>query len=210
MDGFGVYRKYVALKLHFQQKKYDYFKFSGVAKVSREKFELRNDKYFFHRIAKVYDDTQVEQLFVSNFVINKNVWIGDIVSEIGRKNYLEYRKKHQSLEYIFSEDMKRIQQLIISGALRSFDVLFESTDCDNWPEIVALTMQETICLETFIIMNKVLNFMPKISAKIDDTLVWPEVQQLSKKYAPFIQVDVKRFKKIMKNTFVEKTLVRPA
>lgn len=210
MDGFGVYRKYVALKLHFQQKKYDYFKFSGVAKVSREKFEMRNDKYFFHRISKVYDDTQVEQLFVSNFVINKNVWIGDIVSEIGRKNYLDYRKKHQSLEYIFSEDMKRIHNLIISGVLRSFDSLFESTECDNWPEIVALTMQETICLETFIIMNKALNFMPKISAKIDDTLVWPEVQQLSKKYAPFIQVDVKRFKKIMKNTFVEKTLVKPA
>ena len=210
MDGFGVYRKYVALKLHFQQKKYDYFKFSGVAKVSREKFEMRNDKYFFHRISKVYDDTQVEQLFVSNFVINKNVWIGDIVSEIGRKNYLDYRKKHQSLEYIFSEDMKRIHNLIISGVLRSFDSLFESTEYDNWPEIVALTMQETICLETFIIMNKALNFMPKISAKIDDTLVWPEVQQLSKKYAPFIQVDVKRFKKIMKNTFVEKTLVKPA
>lgn len=208
MDGFGVYRKYVALKLHFQQKKYDYFKFSGVAKVSREKFELRNDKYFFHRIAKVYDDAQVEQLFVSNFVANRNVWIGDIVSETGRKVYLDYKKKHQSLEYIFSEDMKHIQQLIATGVLKSFDELFESVDGDNWPEIVALTMQEAICLETFIIMNKVLNFMPKLSAKIDDTLVWPEVEQLSKKYSPFIHVDVKRFRKIMKNAFVEKTLVK--
>jgi hypothetical protein len=62
MDAFAAYKKYVALKLHFQQDNYDYFKFSGKAKVSREKFETRRDKYYFQRIAKLYDEKQFEMI----------------------------------------------------------------------------------------------------------------------------------------------------
>jgi T4 gene Gp59 loader of gp41 DNA helicase/T4 gene Gp59 loader of gp41 DNA helicase C-term len=208
MDGYGAYKKYVALKLHFQQKDYDYFKFSGSAKVSREKFESRNDKYFFHRIAKIYDEKQLECLLVANFILNKNVWIGDVVSETGRTAYLQYKKRHQSLEYSFTQDMEKIRSLVETGELDSFDALFTSEAEDNWPEIVALTLHQTIQLETFIIMNKVLNFMPRLNSKIEDTLVWPELHQLAKKYSPFITVDVKRFKEVMKKTFVQKSLVQ--
>lgn len=207
MDGYSAYKKYVALKLHFQQKDYDYFKFSGVAKVSREKFESRNDKYFFHRIAKVYDEKQLEQLLVANLIVNKNVWIGHVVSEEGRKVYLQFKKTHQSLEYTFTDDMRKLNEIITSGDLISFDSLFVSSESDNWPEIVALTLHQTIQLETFIIMNKILNFMPKLDAKIDDTIVWPELFLLCRKYSPFIVVDVKRFREIMKRIFVQKSLV---
>ena len=210
MNAYDAYRKYIAVKLHFQQKDYDYFKFSGSAKVSREKFETRNDKYFFQRIAKVYNDVQFEQLLVANFINNKNVWIGDIVSEEGRKRLMEWKKTNQSLVYLFEEDLNKIKQLIDDGEISSFDDLFRQPGDSDWPEIVALTFQQTIRLETFIIMNKVLNFLPKVNSKIQDEIVWPELRFLCTKYSPFLNVDTKRCKEIMRNTFVKKSLDQTA
>lgn len=205
MNAYDAYRKYIAVKLHFQQKDYDYFKFSGVAKVSREKFETRNDKYYFQRIAKVYNEEQFEQLLVANFISNKDVWIGDIVSDQGRQRLLEWKKTQQSLEYLFEEDMKVLKQYIDDGEVHSFDSFF-SREHEDWPEIVTIVLQGTIKLESFIIINKILNFMPKVDSKIEDTLIWPEFKQLCSKYSPFVKVDTKRCKQIMRKIFVQKTL----
>lgn len=206
MNAYDAYRKYVAIKLHFQQKDYDYFKFAGVAKVSREKFETRNDKYFFQRIAKVYNEEQFEQLLVANFISNKSGWIGDIFSDEGRKRLLEWKKTQQALEYLFEQDLQTIKQLIDDGEISSFDEIFSCVDND-WPELVTMVFQSAIKIETFIIMNKVLNFFPKMDSQIQDTLVWPELRLMCTKYSPFIKVDVKRYKKIMRKIFVEKSLV---
>lgn len=206
MNAYDAYRKYVAIKLHFQQKDYDYFKFAGVAKVSREKFETRNDKYFFQRIAKVYNEEQFEQLLVANFISNKSGWIGDIFSDDGRKRLLEWKKTQQALEYLFEQDLQAIKQLIDDGEISSFDDIFSCVDSD-WPELVTMVFQSAIKIETFIIMNKVLNFFPKMDSHIADTLVWPELRLMCSKYSPFIKVDIKRYKKIMRKIFVEKSLV---
>lgn len=205
MNAYDAYKKYIAIKLHFQQKDYDYFKFSGVAKVSREKFESRNDKYFFQRIVKVYNEEQFEQLLVANFISNKDVWIGDIVSDDGRRRLLEWKKTQQSLEYVFESDLKILKQYIDDGEVPTFDCFF-SREQEDWPEIVTIVLQGTIKLETFIIINKVLNFMPRVDSKIEDTLVWPEFKQLCSKYSPFVKVDVKRCKQIMRKIFVQKSL----
>lgn len=206
MDAFSAYTKYVALKLHFQQNSYDYFKFSGKAKVSREKFETRRDKYYFQRISKLYDEKQFEQLLVANFIANKDAWIGDVISDEGRKLYTNWKKIYQSLEYLFTEDLKKIKDLIDSTEIESFDELFVIIADNNWPEIVSLTIQQTIRLETFVIINKIFNFIPKIDQTIDDGLIWPELKSLCLKYSPFLDVNTKKYKSIMKTVFIEKNV----
>lgn len=205
MNAYEAYKKYVALKLHFQRDSYDYFKFSGGVKVSRDKFETRRDKYFFQRISKLYTEKQFEQLLVSNFIVNKNVWVGDLLSEDGRKVYTNWKKTYQSLEYSFTEDLNKIKEIIeTSYDLDNLDDLFVVNDCNNWPEIVNLVIQHTIHLETFILINKILNFIPRIDKQIDDGIIWPEFRTLCIKYSPFLDIDIKKYKSIMKNIFVSK------
>lgn len=208
MNAYDAYKRYVALKLHFQQKDYDYFKFSGSAKVSREKFETRNDKYFFQRIAKLYDVKQLEQLLVANFIVNKSAWIGEVMSDVGRARHLEFKKTVQALEYNFQEDMNSLKQMIDVGDLPSFDSIFDIERGDDWPELVTLTLHKTIRVESFIIMNKIFNFLPKMNSRIEDSIVWPEMYQLCRKYSPFLNVDVVRYRTIMKNIFLQKKLER--
>ena len=205
MKGIDAYKKYVAIKLHFQTN-YDYFKFSGKAKASRHSYETRRDKHIFDKLAKIYDSEQYELLLVANFLDNKNVWIGDIATDVGRQRYLALKKKLQSLQHHFKEDMLRIKEEIDTGVVKSFDEIFSVVSDEScWPHLIEMMMQQDISIETFIIMNKILNFLPKMGKLISDDLVWPEVATLISKYSPFVRVDLKPFRAIMKSTFLSST-----
>jgi T4 gene Gp59 loader of gp41 DNA helicase/T4 gene Gp59 loader of gp41 DNA helicase C-term len=203
MKGYDAYKKYVAIKLHFQTN-YDYFKFAGKAKASRESFETRRDRHIFDRLAKVYDAEQYELLLVANFLDGTDAWIGNIAAEQGRQKYLQLKRRLQSLQYEFRQNMEKIKDDIDTGVVKSFDAIFTATtdEDSSWPYIVDLLTQQDITLESFIIMNKVLNFLPRLSSKIKEDLVWPEIHKLITKYSPFVRVDLKPFRQIMKDVFL--------
>ena len=58
MRAVDVYLMYCALKAHFKGT-YDYHRFSGQTKVSRESFWKRKDRFFFTKTAYKYDDEEV-------------------------------------------------------------------------------------------------------------------------------------------------------
>lgn len=201
MKAFDAYKMYVAIKLHFQTD-YDYFKFSGKARASRDSFEHRKDRHMFEKLVKIYDAQQYEILLVANFIHKPDVWIGDIASEQGRQRYLSLKKKMQSLQHIFREDIARIKQEIEAKVVDSFDDLFRMSSEDSWPHLVSLMTQHDISIETFIIMNKILNFLPKMSKMVTDDIVWPEICKLIVKYSPFVRAELKPFREILRKEFV--------
>ena len=56
MDGFEVYKTYLALKLHFSKDNYNFFTFNGKSRASLKSFEGRKDKYFFKKLGTKYDE----------------------------------------------------------------------------------------------------------------------------------------------------------
>ena len=205
MKGFDAYKMYVAIKLHFQSNFY-YFKFGGKAKTSKTSYDSRRDRLMFERIAKVYDAEQFELLLVANFLDNSNVWIGEIASEAGREKYLNLKKRLQSLQYTFKQDMLRIKDEINTKNVESFDAMFQlPKDDSQYPPIVSLMLQHDVSLESFIIMNKILNFMPRVTKCINDDLLFPEVSKLILKYSPFVKLSTKQFRDIMKSVFLDGT-----
>lgn len=200
MNSYEAYKKYVGIKLHFQQEKYDYIKYNKSVKVSREKFLLRKDKYFFDRICKIYDEKDFESLLISNFLHKTDLWVGDLLSDSCRQKFQEWKKINQSLEYIFKQDLNFIQDYILMENL-NFNELF-TKKVDNWTPIVNLAYQKDIHIETFIIMNKILSFFEKIDKIIDDELIWPNYKKICIKYSSFLEVDIQKYKNIMKNIFL--------
>ena len=47
MTGFECYKTYLALKHHFTNQSYDYFKYNGKTKANEQTFKTRKDRYFF-------------------------------------------------------------------------------------------------------------------------------------------------------------------
>ena len=95
---FNLYVNYLAIKKHFTTDSYNYHKYNGKIRASFDKFVTRPDVYFFFKLSKM-DSPQ--DVLLANMIANPNSWIRDIVEETGERNYIEWRKRMDSLSYIY-------------------------------------------------------------------------------------------------------------
>ena len=193
MNEFECYSLYTALKLHFTTD-YDYFKYNGKCKVSPDSFNRRRERFFFKKLSREYNDADLKDFLVSNIQNDINTWIGDAFGEKCVTTYREWKKRIQSLQYVFKEDCNKI---IKSDDPNAFDSLFEVEEGQH-PAILRYALAKTINIETFIMLNDVLGFIPKFNRQIRDKLIWPEYRTKCMKYKPFFNHDFKSTKKTLK------------
>lgn len=196
-SGFSAFALYNALRLHFDSDSYDFFKYNGKTNVSKSSFTQRKDKYTFYKLSRKYSLEELKYFYISNF-LNKNVnWVGDIAGPEGETIYKEWQSRNQSLTYNFEQDI-----ICILERGESLDSIFKVSD-SQYPTLLTIAMQKDIMIETFIILNDILNFFPMWSKKIDDTIIWPSIKRKCEKYAPFIQYDKVKFRNILKQSVKE-------
>ncbi|MFZ4600148.1 MAG: hypothetical protein ACOYNN_16025 [Terrimicrobiaceae bacterium] len=193
MDAFEAYKLYLALKNHFTSKTYDYFKYGGRTKASRTTFEKRSDKYFFHKLSKRKDPVE---FLVSNFVYSGDNWIGDLVHNTeSERLYKQFLKVKESLSYTFSNDLDKLES--------EFDSNFLVVDGQH-PLLLKLLLRNEITIETFVILDELVSFSRKWSRRIEETVVWPQVNLKCKKYRQFLEFDRDKMKKIVLDKFSQK------
>ena len=201
MIPFEVYRTYLSVRNHFTRDSYDFFRFGGKTKVSSGAFDRRKDRYIFDKISKDFRDDEVPLLFVSNFVAKDKFWIGNVLSEESRNIYTTWKKRIQSLSYGFKNDVELIAQEMHDREI-DFNGVFKIQDGQH-PIILRLALANLISLESFLILNKILNFFPQFNRQIEETIIWPDFYKKCVKYEPFVKVDTTQFKFILKNHFVQ-------
>ena len=192
IDPFESYKLYNALKLHFETD-YDAVKYNFKSNVSSQSFLKRRDKYFFAKIAKQYEK-DLKGYYIANFKHGVS-YVGEMVNEVGEKNYIEHKKTLESLTRVFQNDINKL-----SEQKMEFDDLFQSQDGQH-PLIIQLWMQEEITLETVVILNSLIGFIPRESKKISDTLIWPDIKRKIEKYTPFVNFNSTKCKLIILNGF---------
>jgi hypothetical protein len=196
-NGFSAFALYNAIRLHFDSDSYDFFKYNGKTNVSKSSFTQRKDKYTFYKLSRKYSLEELKYFYISNF-LNKNVnWVGDIAGPEGETIYKEWQSRNQSLTYNFEQDI-----ICILEREESLDSIFKVSD-SQYPILLTIAMQKDIMIETFIILNDILNFFPIWSKKIDDTIIWPSIKRKCEKYGPFIQYDKVKFRNILKQSLKE-------
>ena len=190
-----AYRCYLALKNHFTKDKYDYHKYRGKVRATNEAFYKRKDRFWFEKFARQKDDKEIEEFFVSNFIYSTDpgtVWIGEMIKE-GEGRYTEWKKKVQSLTYIFKEEASTIFQD------KKVDDMF---DCSKGhPPILKSYLGGDISLESMVIYDRILGYGKDFDKKLKDP-VWETVSRKIKKYSPFLNIDVSRYKKILKEVII--------
>ena len=201
MIPFEVYRTYLSVRNHFTRDSYDFFKFGGKTKVSSGAFDRRKDRYIFDKISKDFRDDEVPLLFVSNFVAKDKFWIGNVLSEESRNIYTTWKKRIQSLSYGFKNDVEQIAQEMNDREI-DFNSVFKIKDGQH-PIILRLALANLVSLESFLILNKILDFFPQFNRQIEETIIWPDFYKKCVKYEPFVKVDTTQFKFILKNHFVQ-------
>lgn len=199
MEGTKAYTRYLALKLHFTTD-YDYFRYGGKTRaMTNESFEKRKDTFFFRKIERRYNDQELTDFFVSNFVDNnKTKWIGELSNIDAEKTYANWKKRIQSFSYMFEQDL-----LIAKDKLHTANPseLWESVSGAH-PEILKLYLGKKISIETLVASNVVLNYLPRWDREIKDTIIWPDVSKSIRKYSPFIHMNKVDLTKIIKKVFL--------
>ena len=186
-----AYRCYLALKNHFTKDKYDYHKYHGKVRATNEAFYKRKDRFWFEKFARQKNDKEVEEFFVSNFIYSTDpgtMWIGEMIKE-GEGRYSEWKRKVQSLTYIFKQETENVFEN------KKVDDMF---DCSKGhPPILKSYLGGDISLESMVIYDRILGYGKDFDKKLKDP-VWETVSLKIKKYTPFLNIDVPRYKKILK------------
>ena len=197
MNGFEVYKKYLAIKLHFTSKNqsYDFHKHAGRTTARLDTFTKRRDRYFFHKLSRAYSDTDIINYFISNFVSNTNLWIGDIIGRSGDDNYKAWTKKIESLHYYYEQDINYILEKITKKI--SFDDLFTSKKGQH-PPILKFVLAKKINFETFLILDDILKFSKRLNKNISEKVLWPKLCDRMIRYRPFVPYNITKYKMTLK------------
>ena len=96
MMPFDAYRCYLSLKNHFTKDHYDFHKYGGKTRATKQAFYKRKDRFWFEKVSRQKNDKEVVDFFVSNFVYTTDpstMWIGEMIRKekvgirIGRRKY---------------------------------------------------------------------------------------------------------------------------
>ena len=195
MMPFDAYRCYLSLKNHFTKDHYDYHKYRGKTRATVQAFYKRKDRFWFEKFARQKNDKEVEEFFVSNFIYSTDpasMWIGEMIKE-GEGRYQEWKKKTQSLSYIFKGEAENIFEK------KKIDDVFNCSK--GHPPILKSYLGGGISLESMVIYDIIFGYGKDFDKRLNDP-VWETVSRKIKKYKPFINIDVPHYKKILKEVVI--------
>ena len=190
MTPFDTYKQYLAFKHHFTKPKYDYFRYGGKSRASLDAFYKRKDRYFFEKTSRKYNDDEVKSFFLANFVETDNpdgLWIGTIIRS-GEGSYKRWQNRQQSMYYQYTQ---QVSKLLDEYTLTD---LFK---CKGHPPVLKSYLAGETSIETMAILDKILGYAKDFDKKLLDP-VWERVSLKIKKYEPFLNIDVFKYKKYLR------------
>lgn len=191
-----VYKTYLAFKNHFTKKSYNYFKYGGKSKASVQAYNKRKDRYFFERMSRKKSDEEIKDYFLANFVECDDpdrLWIGEIISS-GEDNLKSWMKRSQTMSYMFKTEVE------VFVNKENFQQLF-SIKGQSHPEVLKKYLQGALSIETMVILDIILGYVNNFDKKLEDP-VWETVSLKIKKYKPFLNINVDKYKSILKEQVV--------
>lgn len=186
---FKTYIEYLALKRHFTLESFDYHKYNGKVNATFNKFQTRNDVFYFYKLSSISDKTN---LILANILKNPNLWVRELLEESAQTVYLDWKKRIDALSYRFTSDLSLLKEDYQSNFVVS---------SGNHPHLINLFLQKKIMLETFTILVNVSNTKDYWKETITDKTIAPKTILLSSKYFPFLELDTKKYSQIVKNKF---------
>ena len=180
MEPIDVYLMYCAMKAHFSKNNYDFHKYGGKTKVSRDSFWKRKDKYFFVKLAKKHDDRDsIQDYLVSNFIRDRRGYIANFNDE----NYKVWKDRKTDFYNIFFDELKPL--------VKDFEPLFQTKN-NNHPKLLKEFLGDRVSLETLIILDDLVDFSKGWDRELKEDIVWPDLKKLMKNYKGFLTIDKNR------------------
>jgi T4 gene Gp59 loader of gp41 DNA helicase len=197
MNGYEVFCKYQAIKLHFNSPSYCYFKYNGHVATKEAGFEKRKDKYSFHRLARTLKDHEVVGFFLATFLDNPKAYTEAFLEPEAKERYLAWQTKMNTLTFLFDRDIGRI---VVE--LDKYDMgiasMFRIPNNGSYPVVWELMNQHEIEFETVVILHGITGMLDLWDNHYKSDYIYEKTSKLIRKYEPFLGLDVPKFQAIVK------------
>ena len=204
---FRAWKTYHGMYLHFTGS-YDYFKYFGNASwgtiTSMEKYFAKFEhqtgfswqRGFFTSLGKkMTKEHDLIYYYLSQLTRGKNY-----PTEFLDDYYDEYRIKMESFSLHLQRNMKVVVEYMKEYDLK-FNELFECRGI-NHPPILKLLLGEDISLETFTVLDIILDFTKIVDKKLIDP-IWRDQKTLCYNYKPFLEVNVDEKRRLIRKVLNE-------
>lgn len=168
---YSAYRTFLAVRSHFRDERYDYFKYNGKVRAS----EASAKKHQFALVALVREHPTEDDMlafFVSNLFADENFWISDFKGETPKERKKEYQKYLSTMRYTYRVELEKIDMPI--------DEVF------GVDGIVRMAEEGEIRWETVCLLNNQIPFFEAYSKKLGDPIIWPKRRFKLERLAPFL------------------------
>jgi len=182
MQPIDVYLMYCAMKAHFGKTDYNFIKYGGKSRVSRNSFFKRKDRYFFVKLSKKYKtENEIRNYFVANFMMEQRGYVANFNDE----NYEKWQNRQNNFHDIFTNE--------IQPMIQDFNSLFEIKKSEH-PKLMKEYLGKRISLETLIILDELVEYSKKWNEHLKDDLLWPDLKKLMNNYKWFLTFDKKQYR----------------
>ena len=186
MESIDVYLMYCAMKAHFGKSDYDFVKFDGKSKVSRNSFWKRKDRSFFVKLSRKYKTSnEIKNYLVSNFVKENKGWVGNFTDE----NYTQW--ENMNMIEMFEKDITPLLQDFDKGKF-----IFAVPESSH-PKLLKEYLGKRVSLETMIILDELMGYAPKWNVHLKDDFMWEEINLLMNNYKKFLTIDKEKCRIIL-------------
>lgn len=171
-SGYDAYLLYIAIKAHFTTKGYDVVKSSGKINASTKSYEARNDRYLFEKLSTRFSSKKdYVQYVVANYAYGNAELL--YAEEKSKYNYKLWKRRKESLTYIFTQDLSTLPQ------------------CPTIQELFKKYLGDNIAIETLVILNQLNNYD---FTEIDLYELYKENILVINKLNTFIKIDEDKYR----------------
>ena len=171
---------YCAMKAHFDKSDYDFVKYNGKSKVSRDSFYKRKDRIFFVKISRKYKEYEdIKNYFVANFFSIIQIF----------QIFMQYEQisKDKRINFydIFTEEIRPF--------VKDFNPIFKVKNSEH-PIILKEYLGKRVSLETLIILDELVGFSKTWNNRMAEDYIWYDLKKLMKNYKRFLTIDKKCYR----------------
>jgi hypothetical protein len=179
MNGYEAYKTYQAVRLHFVNNDFDYFKYGGNSKTSEQAFNARKDKYTFHKVARVINEKDLPFFFAVNFLKrDSKAWIAGMLQEEAFAVFNTWKEWQEKRLENLKNDLKKLNEL------DKFEDMIVCKD-GQFPKLLNFVFQDEIAYDSLVILDHYIKLLESWNTKIEDDFIWSDFYKKFNKYKPF-------------------------
>ena len=190
----NAYRMYLAVKLHFMTDKYNITESKDHIRVSKQKFDERNQYNLYEKFANKFDNKQqMAQYLIANFAYgawgNTDIVFGTAEAD---SNYKEWNKRKESITQVFKNDLSKIRLNFETNNMKFLPDL--ESKFPSVPQLFQMFLGNHITIETLVIIDSIHPYLDNWKHNLGK-LFEDDIRRIIK-VKPFVKFDSKKMKPI--------------